>query len=352
MRPEQKPVKTVGNNDARILIARNPDGAAEKHYNLHKIRALLTEGFSGDELRRFVYDEIAFRPVYYEISEETGKADLIDELIEYADQKVLLDTVLHWAKETNEAQYNKHKPYYDQRPPARDQAILPGPESRAEEKQAFYLNPVFYTVGGFMLLAAIVLAFWLRPPFFPGRLTPTPAATDSPGIGGATPFPPPVILVEKLKEDINNTASDPLQPRRGDYISVPPRVHTVGRTEFVYRAHRHLWLFICKRVPGEILCQAQELKVTASGRWDDFVFIGRSGPEDDCSVFEVSFVVLQEQTHEQFNQIAAGPVAEANLPGGEERVRYEVRRELDSDDFLIECVAMASATSASDTILK
>jgi hypothetical protein len=170
-----------------------------------------------------------------------------------------------------------------------------------------------------------------------------------PGTGGGTPFPPPTITVEKLEEDINKEANNPLTPRRGDYIPVPFRVHTVGKTELVYSYQRHLWLFVCKRVQGDIFCQAQEIRLTASGRWDDFVYIGAPDPQDDCGIFEVSFVVLNEPAHEQFKLIANGPVAAANLPSGEERVRFEAKRELDSDDFLIECVAIANAGSTSDT---
>ncbi|MBE7550896.1 MAG: caspase family protein [Anaerolineales bacterium] len=345
MRPEQKPVKNAGANEDQICIARSPDGAAVKRYNLPNIRALLTEGFSGDELRDFMYDEL--RPAYDEISEETGKKDLIQKLIECAEQKVLFDTVLAWAKSSNETQYDKHKPYYHKEPLPRDQAPLPKPEVKAEEKPAFYYNRIFYAlVGlvGLVVLGVIAAAFWLGPPNPP---TPTPATRGGPGIS----VPLPAITVEKLEEDLNREAADPLQPRRGDYIAVPSRVHTVGRTEFVTNYQRYLWLFVCKRVQGDIFCQAQELRLTASGRWDDFVDIGADNPQDDCGVFEISFVVLNEQAHEQFSQIANGPVAEANLPGGEERVRFEAKRELDSLGRSIACEALARAASVPDPVV-
>lgn len=354
MRPEQKPVKNAGTNEDQICIARSPDGAAVKRYNLPNIRALLTEGFSGDELRDFMYDEPALRPAYDEISEETGKKDLIQKLIECAEQKVLFDTVLAWAKSSNETQYDKHKPYYhkeplprDQVPLPRDQVLLPKPEIKAEEKPAFYYNRIFYAlVGlvGLVVLGVIAAAFWLGPPNPP---TPTPVTRSGPGIS----VPLPAITVEKLEENLNTEAADPLQPRRGDYIAVPSRVHTVGRTEFVVSYQRYLWLFVCKRVQGDIFCQAQELRLTASGRWDDFVDIGADNPQDDCGVFEVSFVVLNEQAHEQFSQIANGPVAEANLPGGEERVRFIAKRELDSLGRSIACEALARAASVPDPVV-
>jgi nucleoside phosphorylase len=82
-------------------------------YDLRKIRALLTEGFTDTELRRLCYDVPDFRPVYDELAGHTGKANIIDHLIEYADQKLLLDTLLELAKEINPARYEKHQPYYN-----------------------------------------------------------------------------------------------------------------------------------------------------------------------------------------------------------------------------------------------
>lgn len=352
MRPEQKPVKNAGANEDQILIARSPDGAATKVYNLHNIRTLLTEGFSDEELRGFIYDEPALRPVYNKISEKTGKDELIQELIEYAEQKVLFDTVLAWAKKLSEAQYDKHKPYYHKEALPRDEVfLLPTLEGKAKEKPAFFFKPIFYALVGLVVLVVIAAAFWLGPQNPLNNLTPTPAIRSGPGIGGGTPFPPPAITVEKLEEDLNREADDPLQPRRGDYITVPSRVHTVGRTEFVSSYQRHLWLFVCKRVQGDIFCQAQELRLTASGRWDDFVDIGEPKAEDDCGVFEVSFVVLNEQAHEQIKQTANEPVAETDLPGDEERVRFVAKRELDSLGRSIACEAIAHAASVPDPVV-
>jgi hypothetical protein len=352
MRPEQKPVKNADANEDQIRIAKSPDGAGIKHYDLHNIRTLLTEGFSVDELRDFIYDEPALRPVYNKISEETGKTDLIQELIEYAEQKVLFDTVLAWAKKLNATQYDEHKPYYRKEPLPCDEVLLPKPEVKAKEKPAFYFNPIFYALVGLVVLAVIAAAFWLGPPNPLDSLTPTPAIRIGPGISGGTPFPPPAITVEKLEENLKREADDPLQPRRGDYIAVPSRVHTVGRTEFVTSYQRHLWLYVCTRVQGDMLCQAQELRLTISGRWDDFVNIGADNPQDDCGVFEVSFVVLNEQAHEQLDeqlkQTAKKPVAEADLPVGEERVRFRAKRELDSVGRSIACEAMVRAASVSD----
>lgn len=83
-----------------------------EHYNLNNIRTLLTEGFTVDELRRLCYDRPDFRPIFEELASESGKAKVIDRLIEHADRKLQIDNLLAWAKEHNPARYEKHRPYW------------------------------------------------------------------------------------------------------------------------------------------------------------------------------------------------------------------------------------------------
>jgi hypothetical protein len=74
---------------------------------------LLTEGFTDEELRRLCYDVLDFRPVYDQLAQDTGKAKIIDRLIEHADRKLQMETLLTWAKKRNPTRYEKHQPYYD-----------------------------------------------------------------------------------------------------------------------------------------------------------------------------------------------------------------------------------------------
>lgn len=83
-----------------------------KQYNIEKIRTLLTEGFSDEELRRYCHDEPDFKYVYHKLAQNTGKIAIIDELLAYADQKSLIDKLLDWAKDQNPRKYNEHRPYY------------------------------------------------------------------------------------------------------------------------------------------------------------------------------------------------------------------------------------------------
>ena len=80
-------------------------------YNLKNIRALLTDGFSEAELRRFCHDEPDFRPVENELASAIGKAGIVHHLLDYAERKVLMEPLLNWAKEQNRPKYDEHQPY-------------------------------------------------------------------------------------------------------------------------------------------------------------------------------------------------------------------------------------------------
>lgn len=80
-------------------------------YHLPNIRALLNEGFNAEELRRLCYEEPVFRPVYDQLAEETGKARIIDRLIEHAEQKMLFAALLPLLQSRNLARFEAHQPY-------------------------------------------------------------------------------------------------------------------------------------------------------------------------------------------------------------------------------------------------
>lgn len=83
-----------------------------RRYNLKNIRTLLTEGFTEQELRGLCYYEHDFKPIYEEMAQTASKAQIIDNLIEYAEKKVLLDTILAFAKENNPIRFEEYQPYY------------------------------------------------------------------------------------------------------------------------------------------------------------------------------------------------------------------------------------------------
>ena len=115
-------------------------------YNLKNIRALLTEGFSAEELKEFCFDEPELRPVYNQLAAGTGKTQVVQKLVEYADRKELFDLVLSWAKEQNPARYRRHEPYQStppvasgiEKPTAPAQVLPSEPVSQVSQTNTYY----------------------------------------------------------------------------------------------------------------------------------------------------------------------------------------------------------------------
>lgn len=84
-----------------------PPGA----YILENIRKLLTEGFNTAQLRNVCSDVSEFRPVYHQLADETGKVEIIDRLIKYADHTSQFELVVGWAHQNNPARYELYEPY-------------------------------------------------------------------------------------------------------------------------------------------------------------------------------------------------------------------------------------------------
>ncbi|NJN93969.1 MAG: serine/threonine protein kinase [Anaerolineales bacterium] len=85
-------------------------------YILKNIRSLLTEltvALTEEELRRLYFDLPEFKPVHHQLARSKGKAEIIDRLLEYAEQTLQLDDLLALAREKNRLVYEKHQPYYE-----------------------------------------------------------------------------------------------------------------------------------------------------------------------------------------------------------------------------------------------
>jgi hypothetical protein len=81
-------------------------------YILANIRELLTQGFSDAELRALCFELPGFRPVYDQLAQNTGTAEIVAKLLEHAERTLQLNTLLAIARERNPARYEKHQPYY------------------------------------------------------------------------------------------------------------------------------------------------------------------------------------------------------------------------------------------------
>jgi hypothetical protein len=82
-----------------------PAFAPKVEYNLKDLRKLLTNAFTDVELRQLCYDTPAFRPVYEQFAAGTGKAQIIQSLLEFSERKGLLDQLLAAARDEAPNQY-------------------------------------------------------------------------------------------------------------------------------------------------------------------------------------------------------------------------------------------------------
>jgi hypothetical protein len=77
------------------------------NYNLAAIYTLLDQAFTDEALRRLCYDTSEFEPVYDQLTRDTDKATVIDRLVKYADQNLLLATLLHLAEAQSPVTYQE-----------------------------------------------------------------------------------------------------------------------------------------------------------------------------------------------------------------------------------------------------
>lgn len=119
-------------------------------HDLPKIRTLLTEGFTAEELRRFCYDTADFRPVYDQLAGNMGKADLIDRLLEHAEKKVLIEKLLTWTRKCNPVRYEQYQPFDNSskvNPPKLNDIPNGSEESRKESPpSSFEIEPPYGTM--------------------------------------------------------------------------------------------------------------------------------------------------------------------------------------------------------------
>jgi hypothetical protein len=130
-------------------------------YDLKKIKALLTEVFTDDELVCLCYDH--FTPVYEHFKQRPSKAQLINQLITHADQNSLLETLLDLIKKHNRTIYEKYQPHIT--------------SSKNKLSQAF-CDPV--KIGLVIIALACVAALT----FTIVEIIPTPTITPTPDCSG------------------------------------------------------------------------------------------------------------------------------------------------------------------------
>jgi hypothetical protein len=89
----------------------SPPPVTSSTYHLVHIRELLTKGFSDTDLRTFCFDQPEFREVYDQLAHNSGKEQIVSLILEHADQNLLFEPLLTWAKIRNPVRYRRHQPY-------------------------------------------------------------------------------------------------------------------------------------------------------------------------------------------------------------------------------------------------
>lgn len=105
-----EPVTAAGTPSTTPLIG-DASSPPTTDYHRANIRQLLTKGFSDTELRNFCFDQAEFQEVYDQLAQDTGKEQIVSLIIEHADQNLLFDQLLAWAKKSNPTRYKRHQPY-------------------------------------------------------------------------------------------------------------------------------------------------------------------------------------------------------------------------------------------------
>lgn len=111
-------------------------------YDLGKIRQLLEEGFSEQELRTFVFEHVTFRPVHRNLKEIDRKSQIVQQIVDHADRKGAVTELLEWAKQDNPAKYEALGPYERQPQPTGPAVSEPGPEKVPAPSFEQYLPPL------------------------------------------------------------------------------------------------------------------------------------------------------------------------------------------------------------------
>lgn len=74
-----------------------------------QVRELLIQGFSDNDVYRFMYDSPTFHTIALELNADAGKGKLVDALIAHTNQyPEKWEYVFDWMRETNPSRYTRH----------------------------------------------------------------------------------------------------------------------------------------------------------------------------------------------------------------------------------------------------
>ncbi|MCB0192468.1 MAG: PD40 domain-containing protein [Anaerolineae bacterium] len=166
-------------------------------YHIINIRKLLVEGFTAEELRRLCYENPDFRPVYDQLAVNTGKTEIAQRLLEYAERQLLIESLLDIVEESNPSRYKQHQPYHIEPDKNSSLETTERPDQTAPQPRSKDLllnklrDPVWQGIGG--IVAILALCWSIYSVFIqPSSPAPTPGAPVS------TPTPSPTSTTDLL----------------------------------------------------------------------------------------------------------------------------------------------------------
>jgi hypothetical protein len=146
------------------------------------------------------------------------------------------------------------------------------------------ITVAFISLLGVVLAAVIPSAM----PTILERFGPTPTAS---------PTPPPSASLSILSFYDQFYSSPDQYP--GSSIDTPHHFRTSGETDYVIDFNKYVWMAICPQTTKR--CTLRQLILNALGEWNTFIDIGSTGA--DCAIFDVLFVIVDAQTHNNLKDI-------------------------------------------------
>ena len=104
-----KALELMEEPEPSILQVFSPE--PESKWNVGKIRQMLTQGFTPQELKSFCFDSADFKDVYHTLGNDTGKAEVVQRLIDHGTRYVVMGVLLGWCKANNPNVYERFGPF-------------------------------------------------------------------------------------------------------------------------------------------------------------------------------------------------------------------------------------------------
>jgi hypothetical protein len=91
-------------------VAQSDQFSAPRGYDRAAVRELLTEGFNAEELKNLIFDNAALYPALSSLGDGMSKTRQVQAVMEFAEQRLLMETLLAAAGRANPTRYRQLEP--------------------------------------------------------------------------------------------------------------------------------------------------------------------------------------------------------------------------------------------------